>query len=212
MKHLGSQARPNDGVADLGAFEMQDGQPADLVVTTSSLPNGTTRAELLRDARRPPADWRHTRGASWSAACHQGLSLNSGTGGVTGSPTTAGTFSFTVQVTDGQVPFDTATRALSITVAAGAVPDRWPSRRRACRTRGGTRTTHARWQPPAVWRRIVWSVVSGALPAGLTLNATTGVISGKATTIGTYAFTAQVRDSQGTPVTDTQGLSIIVTR
>ena len=57
-----------------------------------------------------------------------------------------------------------------------------------------------------------WSVVSGNLPAGLTLNATTGAISGKATTIGTYSFTAQVRDSQGTPVADTQALSITVTR
>jgi hypothetical protein len=46
----------------------------------------------------------------------------------------------------------------------------------------------------------------------LTLNATTGVVSGKAATIGTYTFTVQVRDSQGTPVTDTQGLSITVTR
>ena len=57
-----------------------------------------------------------------------------------------------------------------------------------------------------------WSVVSGSLPAGLSLNASTGVISGKPTTIGTYEFTAQVRDSQGTPVTDTQALTIVVTR
>ena len=58
----------------------------------------------------------------------------------------------------------------------------------------------------------MWSIVVGNLPSGLTLNATTGVVSGKAATIGTYTFTVQVRDSQGTPVTDTQGLSITVTR
>ena len=34
-----------------------------------------------------------------------------------------------------------------------------------------------------------WSVASGALPAGLTLNTSTGVISGTPATDGTYAFT-----------------------
>ena len=63
VKHLGGQARPNDGVPDLGAFEMQDGQPADLVVTTSSLPNGTDGAELLRDGWARPEGWRRIRGA-----------------------------------------------------------------------------------------------------------------------------------------------------
>ncbi len=47
-----------------------------------------------------------------------------------------------------------------------------------------------------------WSVVSGSLPPGLSLNAATGVVSGRATTLGTFAFTVQVRDSQPTPATD----------
>ena len=42
-----------------------------------------------------------------------------------------------------------------------------------------------------------WSISSGALPAGLTLNATTGLISGAATAAGTSNFTATVRDSAG---------------
>ena len=210
VKHLGSQARPNDGVADLGAFEMQDGQPADLVVTTSSLPNGTTgqnySAMLGAAGGLSPYSWTVTVGG-----LPQGLSLNTGTGGVTGSPTTAGTFSFTVQVTDGQVPFDTATRALSITVLPVSYPAlaiTTTSLPNAKRNKNYSRTLAA----TGGLAPYVWSVVSGALPAGLTLNATTGVISGKATTIGTYSFTAQVRDSQGTPVTDTQALAITVTR
>src|SRR6185369_2934790 len=32
VKHLGSKPRSNDGVIDIGAFELEDGQPADLVI------------------------------------------------------------------------------------------------------------------------------------------------------------------------------------
>lgn len=41
---------------------------------------------------------------------------------------------------------------------------------------------------------VTWSVISGALPPGWTLSST-GLLSGTATTDGTYTFTLQVRDS-----------------
>ncbi len=43
-----------------------------------------------------------------------------------------------------------------------------------------------------------WSVTSGALPAGLSLNGNTGLISGVATAAGTATFTATVQDNKGT--------------
>jgi hypothetical protein len=51
-----------------------------------------------------------------SAALPPGLSLNTATGVVSGTPTVAGTFNFTVQVTD-SIP-NTATVNCSITIAA----------------------------------------------------------------------------------------------
>lgn len=55
-----------------------------------------------------------------------------------------------------------------------------------------------------------WSVVSGALPAGLSLNASTGAITGTATgDPGASSFTVQVEDDAS--ATDTAALSIVVT-
>jgi hypothetical protein len=45
----------------------------------------------------------------------------------------------------------------------------------------------------------VWSIVSGSLPAALSLNTATGAIIGTPTTAGTSTFTAQVSDSSGPP-------------
>lgn len=53
-----------------------------------------------------------------------------------------------------------------------------------------------------------WAVVQGSLPAGLTLDAGTGTISGTPATAGTSTFTIAVADSLGTEAT--KGFSITI--
>lgn len=53
-----------------------------------------------------------------------------------------------------------------------------------------------------------FAVVSGSLPAGLSLNTSTGVISGTPTTAATSTFTVQVTDANGS--TGTTNFSITV--
>jgi len=54
---------------------------------------------------------------------------------------------------------------------------------------------------------VTWSVATGALPPGLTLAASTGVVSGTPTTAGTAPFTVQATDTS-TGLSGTAALSI----
>jgi hypothetical protein len=53
-----------------------------------------------------------------------------------------------------------------------------------------------------------WSITSGSLPTGLSLNSSTGVISGIPTTGGTFSFTIQLKDASNQ--TATKSLSITI--
>ena len=55
-----------------------------------------------------------------------------------------------------------------------------------------------------------WRIVSGTLPDDLSLNPTTGVISGIPVTVQTVTFTVQVKDSAAAPQTITQQFTLAI--
>ncbi len=116
-----------------------------------------------------------------------GLTLNTSTGAITGTPTTSGTF--TLQVTDSN-GFSAASRC-PFTIAAT------PSLTCPAVSSGGVGITLS---SPAITvsggiSPYTFSLASGTLPPGLTLNASTGAITGTPTTTG--AFTIQMTDADG---------------
>src|SRR5262249_11106062 len=88
-----------------------------LAVTTSSLPTGDVMlaysSNLATNGGTPPVTWGGTLGA-----LPAGIVLNMASGQISGTPTTAGVFNFTVQATDVSSPAQQATKALSITINA----------------------------------------------------------------------------------------------
>jgi Putative Ig domain len=206
LKHQAGQDRPFDGTLDIGAYERPGA--TSVVITTSGLPGGTVNAgysaTLTASGGVTPYTW-----SAVSGSLPTGLTLNSLTGGINGTPTTAGSYVFTVQVSDSQNPSATDTKQLSITINPAQVAPlnitttSLPSGRRFV---AYSQTLIA----TAGTRPYSWSLSSGALPPGLGLNAVTGVISGTPTTKGRWTFTVRVRDSQAVPAEDMQQLSIRV--
>ncbi len=118
------------GVGNAGAYDVVVSSPygsvtssvvnltiTPLQVTTTSLPNGTNGVAysqtLSVSGGQPPYSWTNSSGV-----LPPGLTLATN-GVISGTPTTNGTFNFTVKVTDALS--DTATQALALTVVSGSL-------------------------------------------------------------------------------------------
>ena len=189
------------GRDDLTAIRCTTGAVAPLAVATASLPGAATATAyqqmLSASGGRMPYTWSLAAGA-----LPAGVTLTAATGLLNGTPTTAGTYNFTVRATDASAA--TATRALSIVVTA-------PLAISTASLPGGTVGTAYSSTLVATGGTspYTWSLAAGSLPAGLSLNAATGAITGTPTAAGTVSFTVRVTDAAARTVT--RALSIAVT-
>jgi len=176
-----------------------------LTITTASLPNGTVgvaySTTLIAQNGAKPYSWSVSSGI-----LPAGLTLDPVAGAITGTPTAAGTFSFTVKVTDNGSPSQTAPQPLSISIIVGptitttSLPSGTEGLAYSYTLSGQSGTpTYS------------WSLSAGTLPTGLSLNSSTGAITGTPTVTGTFPITIQLTDSTTpAPLTTTQSFSLLI--
>lgn len=139
----------------------------------------------------PPFTWTVTAGT-----LPPGLMLGSD-GSLTGTPTSAGSFPFTVTATDSAQAPQAGNLPVTVTVTNPAAPVVNPTPAPPAGTNGsvywGFTFTATGGSLP-----LTWKVTAGALPTGLTLG-TDGSLTGTPTSVNTFSFTVTVTDSAQRP-------------
>lgn len=162
-----------------------------LSIATAALPDGlvgaTYDAALAAAGGTPPYQWALDPASTLPA----GLALSSD-GRISGTPAVSGRFAFSVIAADASLPQQTASAALTLTIAppAGAtlaiVTGTLPAAT-------SNLSYTAALQATGGAAPYSWSIVAGALPAGISL-AGDGSITGTSTLTGSFGFTVEVSD------------------
>ena len=176
--------------------------PGQLAISPASLPAGTVNQAYSA----PLAATGGTGPYTWTASgVPAGITVNPSTGMISGTPTKAGAFTMTVKVTDSSKPTQKATASVALTVNAA------PKITTSSLGKGTV------GQPYSVTLAgsggatpYTWSVSSGSLPAGLSLNPATGAITGTPTAAGSSSVGVTLTDSS-TPNPVTAGKTFTVT-
>ncbi len=146
--------------------------------------------------------------SAWSATgLPAGLAINPNTGAFTGTPTATGTFTVTQKVTDLNGLSDTQDLTINV-VAKPTIDTVLPL---ASIVAGATITPIEQSKTPGtalIPTTGAWSIESGALPFGLTLNSDTGAISGTTALTGTFTFTLKLTDAAGEVATKVETITV----
>ncbi|MGH9631068.1 MAG: putative Ig domain-containing protein, partial [Bryobacteraceae bacterium] len=173
---------------------------SELQISTASLAEARVGAQysqaLAGTGGTPPYSWSTTAGS-----IPPGLTLNAGTGEISGTPSQAGNFQFRARLADAAGA--AKEKEFTLTVSTGLVITACPTPTATVGQNYNAALSAAGGQPP-----YEWSLTSGNLQPGLSLNAGTGVISGTPSQTGNTEFALQVKDSAGATGARTCSISV----
>jgi len=190
----------NTGVANAEIF-YPFSNPSSISITTTSLQNGVATKPytqmLLEEGGLGNLTWSET------GALPTGITL-SPQGILSGTPSVTGSFPITVTATDSSSPAKTGSASFVFVVASALqfTATQMPS--------ALSGVAYSQLLPVSGGVPPYTSSAGTGLPAGLSLNSTTGIISGTTTALGTFTFTATVTDSFAPPQMATQTLTLVV--
>jgi hypothetical protein len=176
--------------------------PLPLQISTLTLPDGTTgvpfSAALTATGGAVPYSW------SVSGPLPTGLSLSSSTGVISGTPSQAGPFTFNIQVKDGNATTASSGYTVNISTAAPS-----PLQITTSTLPGGNVGTAYRSTLTAIGGTPPYTWSSGPLPTGLSLAASSGVISGTPSQAGSFPVSIQISDSASAVATVGYTLNVL---
>ncbi|BDI32087.1 hypothetical protein CCAX7_41380 [Capsulimonas corticalis] len=182
---INGSARPQGSAVDEGAYEYGGSGPVTPVITSGATASGTVGSAFSYQivASNAPTSYSAT-------GLPAGVTINSGTGLISGTPTTAGTSTVTLGATNGA---GTGNKTLTITISAAA-----PSAPviTSASTASGMVGTAFSYQITASNSPTSYS--ASGLPSGLSVNTSTGLISGTPTATGTSTVTLGATNAGGT--------------
>ncbi|MBI1745344.1 MAG: putative Ig domain-containing protein [Acidobacteria bacterium] len=178
-------------VSKLFRFIIDPRLPPD-ITTPSSLPEGQVdqsyNLTFIATGGVPPYfGWTVIEGT-----LPPGLSLDSFSGTISGRPTSPGTFTVMVQVSDSDFPPNLLSKQFTLVITSpplSIITGQLGNGRAGSNYSDTLRATGG--QSP-----YAWTLISGALPPGLVLNAASGQLSGMVYGLGTFAFGVQVADAR----------------
>jgi hypothetical protein len=163
-----------------------------ITISPATLPNGVQGTAYNQSLTASPMGGNYTY-ALTTNVLPPGLSLNSTTGAITGTPTSAGNYAFVVTVTNSGGCTKTQSYNVIVTGTCGVItlsPASLPATtlnaayNQSITAAGGTAPYS-------------FNVSSGALPPGLTLDANTGALTGTPTAGGSFTFTIKTTGQGG---------------
>jgi hypothetical protein len=130
-----------------------------------------------------------------------GLTFNTSTGALTGTPNTVGSYSFTITANGAFEGSASVSRTVVVNPALPAFSD--------ATVEPTANVGIAYSDGVAASETASYSVFSGALPTGLSLNTSTGAITGTPTTPGTFTFVIRATNVTGSTNTGTLTITAI---
>jgi hypothetical protein len=180
---------------------------ADPSIATASLPDGQVGVPYNQSVAGADGTGPYV----WSVSIGSlptGLTINSSTGAITGTPSAAGPDTFTVTLTDADG--QTASEGYAIAVAPAPAPPVAPP--------SITTTSLPDAQVGSAYEQSItgsggttpyqWSISAGSLPAGLSLDPIVGTLTGIPNATGQDSFTVTLTDANG--LTATEGYTLEV--
>ncbi len=158
---------------------------AGVTVVPTNLPGGTVGTAYNQTIGTSPTG--AFSFAVTSGALPIGLMLNAATGAITGTPTQSGSFSFTITATGAEC---SGSRGYTIAIGCPVITLAALSNT----TVGAGYAGSVAASPNGVYS---YSLLTGSLPAGLTLNVSNGALTGTASVPGTFGFTIRAQSAKG---------------